>query len=135
MRIVIRLLLAGLVFFTATANAQTLQFARQLGSTGAEQVNGISTNSGKTYVCGSYTNAAAAPTQTDFDPGAATVNGPGSSGIDQFWCGSYDATGAYSKVFTIYNNSTNKPSRAISADVSGNYAVTGAIAGTGYFGG
>ena len=109
-----------------TTNAQTYQWAFNIGAASASYGRSITTGpAGEVYVTGNFQGTA------DFDPGVGTANLTAAGSADIF-VAKYDALGAYQWAFSI-GTSLSNGGHSITTGPAGEVYVTGYFSGTADF--
>jgi hypothetical protein len=113
-------------FFAKYNSSGALVWVKRLGSTGADEVYGVSADaSGNVYITGYFAGT------VDFDPDAGTVNRSSTSATDlDIFFGKYSSTGALLWVNTFSGSSGVDYGSGITTDGAGNVFVTGAFRNT-----
>jgi hypothetical protein len=112
------------IFISKLDSSGNYVWAKQLGGTGADRVNGISVDSsGNIYTTGYFDGT------VDFDPGAGTANLTSAGGSDDIFISKLDSSGNYvwAKQFS---GTSFAQATGISVDSSGNVYTTGTFNST-----
>jgi hypothetical protein len=110
-------------FFAKYSSAGALVWAKQLGSTGQDEIYGITVDgSGNVYVAGYFSNT------VDFNPDAAITNRT-SGGLQDGFYGKYTSTGAFTWV-NQFGSSGNDYAYNVAVDAGSNVYVAGVFTGT-----
>lgn len=120
------LLISMSAFFFMSTQAQTFQWAKNMGGANAEVGYSIITDaSGNSYITGSFQGTA------DFDPSSSTANLV-STGANDIFIAKYDVNGNYLWAHNIGGTGSDL-GYSISTDMSENIYITGSFQGTADF--